>query len=360
MCSNLRNKSYYFNNKQLTKEEYKEKLLSLDLGSYDFTQEKKKEFEQMKLQALHRFAFITNSYDVSGNNIDHAKNCHNCFDIANKVENCKNIFWSVNNVVDVYDSGPGVGELEVGYEVFDTGAGGGNVRFGSVVYYSDNVEYSFNCYSCSYCFGCLGLRNKKYCILNKQYEKEEYFKMRDKIIEHMNNVPYLDKKGNVYRYGEFFPSELSTFCYNETVAQDYFPQEKERAIQNGFSWKEDEVRSYKATVFTLEIPDNIKNIPDSITTEIIECAHKGTCKDRCSTAFRITKEELLFYRRFNIPLPRICYGCRHCGRLNKRNPMKLWHRSCMKEGCSNEFETSYAPDRPEVIYCERCYQNVVV
>ncbi len=31
----------------------------------------------------------------------------------------------------------------------------------------------------------------------------------------------------------------------------------------------------------------------------------------------------------------------------------------MKEGCQNEFETSYAPDRPEIVYCERCYQQEV-
>jgi hypothetical protein len=80
--------------------------------------------------------------------------------------------------------------------------------------------------------------------------------------------------------------------------------------------------------------------------EIIECEHKGQCSDRCSTAFKITSEELSFYRRFNIPLPRICYGCRHYSRLHKRNPMKLWHRKCMKEGCDNEFETSYSPKRP--------------
>ncbi len=27
--------------------------------------------------------------------------------------------------------------------------------------------------------------------------------------------------------------------------------------------------------------------------------------------------------------------------------------------CPNEFETSYAPDRPEIIYCEKCYQQEV-
>jgi len=360
MCSNLRNKSYCFNNQQLSKEEYKEVVSSLDLGSYDIIQEKKNEFEKMKLSAIHRFAFITNSYNVSGDNIDHAKDCKDCFYTSNKIENCKNVFWAVASVIDVYDSGPGVGELVTGYEVFDTGAGGGNIRFGSVVYYSSDVEYSFNCYSCSNCFACLGLRNKKYCIFNKQYTKDEYFDLREKIINHMNNNPYVDKRGNVYRYGEFFPSELSTFCYNETVAQDYFPIEREYALNNGFLWKDSEIRNYNPTIKSNDLIDNISEVPDSILDEVIECEHQGKCKDRCSTAFKITKEELLFYRRFNIPLPHVCYGCRHYGRLRKRNPMKLWLRNCMKEGCSNTFETTYAPNRPEIVYCERCYQQEVI
>ena len=68
-----------------------------------------------------------------------------------------------------------------------------------------------------------------------------------------------------------------------------------------------------------------------------------------------------------LPLPRKDFECRHRDRMAKRNPRKLWHRKCMKENCANEFETAYAPDlryaegsgeasRPEIIYCERCYQ----
>ena len=71
------------------------------------------------------------------------------------------------------------------------------------------------------------------------------------------------------------------------------------------------------------------------------------------------KDEFKFYKRMNLPLPRLCPNCRHYERLKQRNPLRLWHRKCMKEGCQNEFETSYAPDRPEIIYCERCYQQEV-
>ena len=30
------------------------------------------------------------------------------------------------------------------------------------------------------------------------------------------------------------------------------------------------------------------------------------------------------------------------------------------EPCPNEFETTYSPDRPEIVYCEQCYQQEVV
>ena len=212
MSSNLRNQSYRMYNKQLSKEEYNKKLKEMNLGNYTFVQEKKREFEEMRLNSIHRFAHIVNSYNVSGNNIDHAKNCHNCFDISEKMEDCKNLFWATRNVKDVYNSGPGIGGLELGYESFDAGGdpGGSNCRFCSVVYYSQNAEYSFNCYNCSNIFACIGLRSKHYCIFNKQYSQEEYLVLREKIIKHMNEMPYLNNNGHIYKYGEFFPPEFTT------------------------------------------------------------------------------------------------------------------------------------------------------
>ena len=29
------------------------------------------------------------------------------------------------------------------------------------------------------------------------------------------------------------------------------------------------------------------------------------------------------------------------------------------QNCKKEFETSYAPDRPEIVYCESCYNKEV-
>ena len=81
----------------------------------------------------------------------------------------------------------------------------------------------------------------------------------------------------------------------------------------------------------------------------------------------------------NLPLPRLCPNCRHYQRIKQRNPLKLWKRQCQCAGqksengiyqntikhshenqpCPNEFETSYSPDRKEIVYCEKCYQAEV-
>ena len=35
-------------------------------------------------------------------------------------------------------------------------------------------------------------------------------------------------------WGEFFPSSLSPFGYNETVAQEYFPLTREEVLESSF------------------------------------------------------------------------------------------------------------------------------
>ncbi|KKP33302.1 MAG: hypothetical protein A2312_04815 [Candidatus Staskawiczbacteria bacterium RIFOXYB2_FULL_32_9] len=194
------------------------------------------------------------------------------------------------------------------------------------------------------------MHNKAYCILNKLYSKEEYEALVPKIIEQMK------KAGE---YGEFFPPELSPFAYNETLAQDYFPKTKEQVLAMGMRWRDSAEKKYNITMKNNQIPNDIRATSDSILDEIIECAHGGNCSDHCATAFRIIPQELQFLRKMDIPLPRLCPLCRQGERVRLRNPMHLWHRKCMKLGCNNEFETSYAPDRPEIVYCEQCYNNEV-
>ncbi|MFA6585930.1 MAG: zinc-ribbon domain containing protein [Candidatus Paceibacterota bacterium] len=357
-CVNLRNVSYNIFNKQYSKEAYKKILNDLKLNTHSGLHKFKKEFDIFKKTLPKKYANILRCYSVTGDNITNSKNCRYCFDAYKDLENCAFAVHSIG-LKDSQD-GYGVGDnAEQLYEAIDSGVNASNLFSTICVHDSHDLAYCYNCHNSSYLFFCSGLRNKQYCILNKQYTKEQYEELVPKIIQCMNNMPYIDSKGRIYKYGEFFPPELSPFCYNETIAQEYFPLTKEKALEEGYKWKEKEERNYQIDIKTGDIPNDIKEVNDSIINKVIECEHKGICNEQCTEAFKIIKDELFFYKRMKLPLPRLCPNCRHSNRLKQRNPLKLWHRKCMKEGCKNEFETSYSPNRQEIIYCEKCYQQDV-
>ncbi len=373
-CVGLRNKSYHIFNKPYPKEEYIR--LTEEYGAGRESIEKARaEFEALKRKRPRKFAHLLNTVDSTGDHCREIKVCRTCFDLVGPVENSKYAANGGLGLTDSYD-GYGVGAgADLLYEGIDTGDRGSLEKFSVVVYSSRNSDYCFNCENSANLFGCVGLRKKEYCILNKQYTKEEYEALVPKLIERMNSNPYVDGKGRRYGYGEFFPTELSPFAYNETIAQEYFPMDKAAAEARGYRWKDADARNYEITKKAEELPDRIADADDGILKETVGCQHAGTCNHQCTTAFRIIEPELRFYRRMHVPLPRLCPNCRHYERLAKRNPLKLWQRKCMCAGaraesekyantathfhgadaCPNEFQTSYAPDRPEIVYCESCY-----
>jgi len=381
-CVGLRNKSYYIFNQPYSKEDYKKKLESMNMENFNVIEETRKKHEEMILGFPRKFMYSFKTVNSVGDNLGETKNCSYSFDILDG-QDCKFITWGGFGLKDTYD-GYGMGMGELMYEIVDAGLQGYNIKFSVVVWAGHDVQYSYNCHNCSNIFGCIGLRNKQYCILNKQYTKEEYEALLPKITEHIDLMSYVDNGGRTYKYGEFFPPEISPFAYNETIAQEYFPLTKEVALNQGFRWKEPENKNYAVTKILEDLPDNIKDVEEEITNEIIGCLHKGKCEDQCATAFRIIPDELSFYKRMNLPLPRFCPNCRHYRRLKQRNPLKLWPRKCQCAGstsspqagqavyqntvahshggehCQNEFETSYAPERPEIVYCENCYNSEVV
>ncbi len=356
-CVGLVNKQYNIFNQQYTKEKYQEFIKSNNIGSYKIHLDNLEKLKKLNLKIPHRYAHIYKSINSNGDDLYEVRNTHNSFS-SRQAENSKYLFFSRNNTKDSYDTSFQGFNAELLYEIAH-GFGGSNGAFGIRNFSNQDSRYNEECHDCLNIFGCEGLYKKQYCILNKQYTKEEYEDLIPKIIKHMDDMPYVDKKGRTYKYGEFFPSELSPFAYNESIAQEYFPLDKREAIEKGYNWEDAEIRNYKIDIECTDIPDGIKDITDDIINKVIACEHAGKCKEQCTEAFRIFPEELKFYKRMNLPLPRLCPNCRHYQRINLRNPLKLWHRKCMKEGCQNEFETTYAPDRSEIVYCERCYQQEI-
>ncbi|MEK7134610.1 MAG: hypothetical protein AAB819_02720 [Patescibacteria group bacterium] len=387
-CIGLRNASYRIFNKQVGKEEYKKFVQGANIGSwnaYRADQERARVFWQ---QFPVKFMSGTKNTDVTGDKLNNCKSVEKSFDVTGgeNLKYCHSLGAGIAR--DSYDYFRFSHNAELIYDTLVCGTNISRLKFCFHCYPEcSESEYAVQCGSSSNLFGCVGLRKKQYCILNKQYSKGEYEDLVPKIKQHMQDMPYIDKQGRVYTYGEFFPMEFSPLAYNETVAQEYFSLTKDEALARGFRWVDPEEKDYHPTITTDQLPDNIKDAADSICDEIIACAHGGTCNERCTTAFKVIPQELQFYRQMNLPLPRLCPNCRHYERLKQRNPLKLWHRTCQCSGrksearstksetfqytntaththgaepCPTEFETSYAPERQEIVYCESCYQQEAV
>jgi hypothetical protein len=201
----------------------------------------------------------------------------------------------------------------------------------------------------------VGLRGKQYCILNTQYTKEEYEGLVPQIIEHMRkdgNSAAVNSSGASGSWGEYFPARLSTFAYNESVSSEEFPLLEEEVRAQGWKWRDEreEIPRVHRMIPARQLPDRIDDIPDDVLNWAIQCEETGR-------PYRITKQELACYRKMRLPIPRLHPDERYRRRMLLRNPRKLWTRTCAK--CGNRIQTSYAPDRPEVVYCEKCYLETV-
>jgi len=377
-CVNLRNKKYHIFNQPYTKTEYQKEIKKYNIGSYQTLIKIKSQFDKYNLKFPRPWARIAKSVNITGDNVNFSKNCHYCFYVKEGAEDCKFINSSGLALKDSYDVMAGGGKSELMYEV-DFVIESGNIISSSSLGQCHNIAYTMESYSSSNLFGCIGLRHKNYCILNKQYTKEEYKKLASKIKRHMNEMPYIDKKGRVYKYGEFFPLELSRFGYNETNAWYYYPLTKKQALAKDYLWRDKDKLDYQPTIKADNLPDHIDNVDNQILKEIIECHNVKSNSCIGSDVYRIIPAELKLYKKMNLPLPRLCPHCRYYQRIRERNPLKLYKRQCQCAGskssnklykntiehshknkpCSNTFQTTYAPERKEIVYCEKCYLKEV-
>lgn len=375
-CAGLRNQQYCIFNNRVTKEEYQDFLKNNSLSSSKNLAALRRKAEEIWLSVPHRDAYLVKCVDCRGNFINESRRAKNAWN-AEKIEDSRNLYIAAG-LKDSYDlTSVGWGELmyEGGHAVglynskfFLYIIGGGTAeKVGSSF-----LEYCYAVTTSNHCFGCANLKTKEYCVLNKQYTKEEYEKLISKIREHMGKMPYTDKKGRVYRYGEFFPIEFSPFGYNETAAQDWYPLTKEKARERGYPWSDYESQTrYEFSDY--EIPDDISAVNDNILEKVLKCEVSGK-------AYRIIPIELQFLRRMGLPIPRRAPLQRHKDRIAKLLPRRLFSRHCQCQGeksasgryqntakhfhnenpCFNAVETPYALECPEIVYCEQCYLREVV
>jgi len=350
--ANLRGKKYYIFNKPYSKEDYFKEIEKWNLGSYKTYKEVQKLAEEHWKTLSPKPNMDEFTTDCTGSHIFQAKNCKECFEVTG-AENCKFLFAVHGPVKDSYDISRWGENQELCYECGTVGDNASRVFFSEENGHDASfLEYCKLTTSGSHQFGCVSMRKFDYCILNKKYSKEEYEKLRASIIDQMNTLPYVDKGGREYRYGEFFPIECSPFPYNTTVAQYFFPLSKDEINKEGYVWGDIIRGEHTITKKAGDLPDHIKDADDSLVDEVIGCSI-------CDRGFRVISAELEFLRKMNLPLPRACPQCRIGDKFQQwvKN-LRVIPRVCDK--CGDEFTTNYTKEEAPLILCKECYKAEVL
>ncbi|MFH0838255.1 MAG: hypothetical protein V1880_03240 [Patescibacteria group bacterium] len=338
-CFGLKNKEYYVFNQKVSREQFEKQMTALhqDRGKLNGMMVRLKTH---MLNYPQREVHKMNTENSTGDYLINCRNARDCF-LSFGLEDCSycwNIPQGAKDSADINYS-PKAELVYNSMSAVNAYNGICNVFCWDV----KDVSYCVESFYSNDLFGCVGLKRGKYCILNRQYTKEDYLSLRAKIVE------YMKKTGE---WGEFFPESLSPFAYNETIAQDFYPLNRDEVLARGWLWTEDELPLPKVEkiIPASRLPDFITAIPDDVLNWAIEC-------EVTNRPFRIIPQELKFYRAHQLPLPHRHPDQRYQDRLAWLNPRKLYDRKCAK--CQTAIRTTYSPDRPEIVYCEQCYLKEV-
>jgi hypothetical protein len=260
MCCGVKNLKYCFKNKTYSEADY-QTILKTYAGKSPA--ELQSEFKQFCSTVTKPDKIQINCDGCTG---DYLFNCHNalesydCFDVdtGKYLLECAGIKDSMD--LTMHDKG-----IELCYEMCSGGEKNYLSKFGFCVVASPETEYAMSCFYLSNGFGCAQIHSRaQYCILNKQYSKEEYEQLRSRLIAHMHDTK---------EYGEFFPTSLSPFTLEETVVPDYFP----------------------VTPVNPTKPEPV--------------AGAKSCTN-CGKAFKVINQEKALYQHIGVSEPELCMQCR--------------------------------------------------
>ena len=315
-------------------------LLNVNMTNSDYRsiQNFKKHIEEIaQKEVVHRENFNLKIFNSDGDNLLDCKNCHNCFTINDSEDSCDCIRGMKHK--SVIDTGG------CWYsELIGNCSGCVNAYLLKYSAWSSSrySEYLDLCLECESCFGCVGLKKKKYCILNKQYSKEEYEKLKEKIIKDMRTRS---------EYGKFLPYSMSAGPFNFSTSFLYFPETKKEDILKLGGYWEDITESRIEGMRTSDLPDSINDVSDDICTKALICPETGW-------RFNIAVNELSFYKQNNIPLPRLHFDVRIKDNMKFTTVLQAYKYNCFY--CKKEINAYYPHAwKYEKIACEECYkQNI--
>ncbi|MBT3864640.1 hypothetical protein HOE67_02290 [Candidatus Peregrinibacteria bacterium] len=176
-CASLMHKKHHIFNKKHSKEEYEERLKEIQTWPQEKIEE---EFEKVKISKPRCYMHQTKCTNCIGDYVEHSKNCYWIFDSRD----CEDSFYIMEACLehgckDCADCGPIANSFEQCYDVCFAGY----LNNCHHIYWADYIsdcDWCTSIWDCRKCFGCIYMKNKEYCILNKKYSEKEYEELTKK------------------------------------------------------------------------------------------------------------------------------------------------------------------------------------
>ena len=287
LCVGLVGKEYCILNKQYSKEDYEREIKKYEFLTHEAIDANYAKLEEMKRGYIHKYANLIGSENCTGNDISFSQNCLNSY-IVEYSKDCIN-GTSLRQSKDCLDFDLWGDPGELCYNSMSCGYGAYYLRMCFDCW--NNCRFLTYCDSCpgsEECFGCIGLKRRKYCILNKQYSKEAYGKKVDEIISDM-------KKSS--EWGQFFPPFCSPYALNNSMANEYFEVDKKLADKLGYEWmdKSSEKKYDPRLLYSgSKMSEEVKY--EDLKGKVLLCKKSGL-------PFNVQAKELELLQRKKLPLP---------------------------------------------------------
>lgn len=341
-ATNLRNKKYVFFNQQLSKEEWEQRISQIDLSCYSVFETYQDRFRELISEAAWPEQFTTGNEDCTGEYIDRSTRCHDCYWMSDGVDNyaCWLVLEHQTSAFSIWTAWGS--DVYASCDIIGQGS-----KFCFRVWHSTDMEYCMNCYHCESCFGCVGLRHKKFCIFNTQYTEAEYYEKLDHI-----KCAMLERG----EYGEFFPADLSECGFQFSMGKmffDYTPEEyqafgapKFDPMHGGVVMPEDDQATKGLRV--QDIPDCLNAVDPA------QFVNVPIYDEQLKRHFSVVPAEFAFYQQRKLPFPREHFLSRLKKLIRHSNSPIPEYVRCFP--CGKDVVTWQNPTFPSRrIYCRACY-----
>lgn len=290
-CSWLENKQYCIKNVSYEKEEFyaqKQKIL-----------ERRSEYIFL-FQAIPNEATPRSSHDCTGNAISFSEHVENAYFVS-RVSNGRNVICGdgtplSSNLYDIVDNS----KIDDAYGWMGSWQNSTHMYCWSNAATCNNIYYSYFMDHCSYCLGCIGLKNKQFCILNKEYTKEKRLELVDQIFTQMESD---------WTLWSFFPWSTNPFYFNDTLAylmDDSFTREE--VTKEGYLWRDEPINAdipSDAEVIETKDINSYQWLNETGERKINPEILKKVIRDEKGNYYRIVPMELDFLQKHGLPLPEL-------------------------------------------------------